>query len=154
MVKTICWFSPMSGMASTGTGSRTVFPHLQSNGATATPHPSTISTIAKTTAFLFRQKWIMESIRECRSRPACSCFSTIDLFRSPFSHRAAGSFRILYRVHLIYLLTFQLYGSTWLSAGRRTRKIPFFVYREKVGYFRKRARTVLIGFACATAGCP
>ena len=36
-VNTICWFSPMSGIASTGTGSRGIEPISQSNGATITP---------------------------------------------------------------------------------------------------------------------
>ena len=39
-VKTICWFSPMSGMASTGTGSRGRIPVSQSKGATITPQSS------------------------------------------------------------------------------------------------------------------
>ena len=54
-VNTICWFSPMSGMASTGTGSRAIPGMCQSNGATVTPkYIAPRSTIA-TTSFCSRQ---------------------------------------------------------------------------------------------------
>ncbi|MBA7619890.1 hypothetical protein ES703_27232 [subsurface metagenome] len=55
-VKTICWFSPISGIASTGTGSRGRPQRSQSNGATMMPHPTTIIKNSATTNLFSRQK--------------------------------------------------------------------------------------------------
>ena len=54
-VKTICWFSPMSGIASTGTGLRIRPPISQSNGATITPQIITNKTSNPITSLLVRQ---------------------------------------------------------------------------------------------------
>lgn len=60
-VKTICWFSPMSGIASTGTGSRGSPAISESKGATSTPQKSVIASPIATTSFCSRQKRMRES---------------------------------------------------------------------------------------------
>ncbi len=57
-VKTICWFSPISGMASTATGWRGKNPSSQSNGAKATPIMTKASSSNATTSLFSRQKRI------------------------------------------------------------------------------------------------
>jgi hypothetical protein len=49
----------MSGMASTGTGSRGKMPVFQSKGADATPHPINISNIRKVTSLFSRKNLIL-----------------------------------------------------------------------------------------------
>ena len=61
-VKTICWFSPMSGIASVATGSRGNPPRSQSNGATIAPHTTTAMTTSATTSLFSRQKRMILSI--------------------------------------------------------------------------------------------
>ncbi len=51
-VKTICWFSPISGMASTETGLRGRLPSSQSNGATYKPAPTSSIRPRATTSLL------------------------------------------------------------------------------------------------------
>src|SRR5690606_32931638 len=57
---TICWFSPISGIASTGTGSRGRSPISQSNGATRMPHRMVATRPIVTTSFCCRQNRMME----------------------------------------------------------------------------------------------
>src|SRR4030042_462434 len=74
-VKTICWFSPMSGIASTATGFLGQNPSSQSNGATITPQPTKNKISSTTTSLFSRQKRITLLIND----GCCSFISSIEL---------------------------------------------------------------------------
>ena len=57
-VNTICWFSPISGMASTGTGSEGSAPVSQPKGAVTTPQ-ATKPVRMRTVTSLFSRKYLM-----------------------------------------------------------------------------------------------
>ncbi len=77
-VKTICWFSPISGIASTGTGLRISQPVSQSNGATIAPQTITNRTSNPMTSLFVRQKCMSFPIKDlCSAVCSKDCLSSI-----------------------------------------------------------------------------
>lgn len=56
----ICWFSPISGMASTGTGFRGTRSESQSKGALIQPQSAAINNKIRDTGLLVRKNFIID----------------------------------------------------------------------------------------------
>src|SRR4030043_1347209 len=74
-VNTICWFSPMSGIASTATGFLGQNRSSQSNGATYIPQPTKNMISSHTTSLFSKQKRIILSTND----GCCPFNSSIEL---------------------------------------------------------------------------